>query len=208
MAPLDKTASAETWYFQGAEAYKAGKYDDALVAFARSLSNDPRQFRALVFQGLAHFELGHVDEARRALEAAIQIAPQYAKAHNALGNVYRRQGDMDLAVRSFRRAAELDPRSPEYPYNVGITLLDVNHVPEAIDALKEAYRCAPGDAEIVSELAGAYVRHRAIADAAQLLDAFVSRTPDHERAAEMRARIAHLKHLGTDGAPPAPTSDR
>ncbi len=193
MGSESKISTAEMWYSQGVEAYKAGKHEESLVAFARALSADPKYYRALVFQGLAQMELKSYDDARRALEAAVQLAPTYAKAHNALGNVYRRTGDIDLAIQAFAKSADLEPRVAEYHYNIGISRLDINHVPEAIDALKAAARYAPKDVDIQTELASAFMRNKAYHDAVQVLEDFVNRCPDHDRAVELKVRISKLK---------------
>lgn len=193
MSPAPGPDSADAWYQQGAESYKNGRHTEALVAFAQALARDPKLYRALVYQGLSHLQLGGLDDARQALEAAAQLAPGYAKAHNALGNVHRRLGDMDLAIQSFRRASELDGRSAEYAYNLGITHLDLAQVPEAIDAFKKAAGAAPRDPDIANDLAAAYTRYKAYGDAVRVLEDYLRRCPDTDRAGEMQVRLKKLK---------------
>lgn len=193
MATQFTSKETEKRYARGVEAFKARRYEEALQAFAEAFATDSKFYRALVYQGLCHLEMGNAEEARRSLEAAARMAPDYAKAHNGLGNVYRRLGEMDLAIEAFRRAAKMEPRVAEYAYNLGLTHLDLAQVPEAIDAFKAAAACAPADAEIANDLAAAYARHKAYGDAVRVLEEFLARCPDTDRAEEMRVRAKKLK---------------
>ena len=88
-------------------------------------------------QGLSVLE---VDQQRAliAFQKAVQLNPGNYEAHYALGHIHFLRKEYSEAERAFRTCAELDPNSGEALNYLGRTLIFLNRLPEATDALNKA----------------------------------------------------------------------
>ena len=93
----------------------------------------------------AHYQLGLIyqqrrqyDEAAASFRRSIEIYPQEAEAHLQLGRALRAQGHHSEALRHFEEAVKLDNNvgRQEGWRDLGVTLVDLNRIEEALPALE------------------------------------------------------------------------
>jgi protein O-mannosyl-transferase len=77
---------------------------------------------------------------------ALQVDPQSAEACYCLGNALREKGHGEAAIVYYRQALELRKEYPEVWHDLGVTLMGLGRVDEALQALEEAVNCSPGGA--------------------------------------------------------------
>ena len=104
-----------------------------------------------------------LDRAIHLLEQATEHDPNYASAWAALGAAYDLKGGFlslpDLsrkAVAMERRAIAINPKLADAHRWLSLSLLSLSQYDEAIDAIQEAARLEPADANVYSALGRAY----------------------------------------------------
>lgn len=106
--------SARAWASAacGMLALRAGDRTTAGMMFDRALTDDPREFDALVGAGIVRVLAGHLEQGETFLQAALALESRAAKQAEALrwlGEVRERQNRLDEAVAYYERALELNP---------------------------------------------------------------------------------------------------
>ena len=122
MAHLNKLSPKPTFWLGKAHLAMA-HYDEARVAFERTLEIDDSELRARVGLGESLFHLGRLDQAREILESVqqhldppgarkikstIQRREGYAPAHVGLGKLYAAQSQDAQARNEFETAIRVD----------------------------------------------------------------------------------------------------
>ena len=104
-----------------------------------------------------------LDRAISLLEKATQQDPNYASAGAALGAAYDLKGSFQSlpaisakAIETERRAIAINPGLADAHRWLGLSLLTLERYDEAIEAIKEAARLEPGDANVYLALGRAY----------------------------------------------------
>ena len=104
-----------------------------------------------------------LDEAIDLLERATEQDPNYASAWAALGAAYDLKGSFlslsDVSAKAIeveRRAIAIDPKLADAHRWLGLSLLSQDRYDEAIEAIQEAARLEPGDANVYLALGRAY----------------------------------------------------
>jgi Flp pilus assembly protein TadD len=121
----------ELWNYLGVAYWNKGDQDQALKAYERALSFDPKYAMVLANLGTVHVSLAvkNRDKAafRRAIDyfkRSIECDPRYASAYNGLGAVYRMNGDLDAAISCWGQAVEIEPGHKYALYNLGTAYLE------------------------------------------------------------------------------------
>ncbi len=98
-------------------------------------------------------------DAEQRLLQAITIADDSSQAYSDLGFVLMQQGRRNEAEIAYLKAIEHQPDTPLYHYSLGILYVDMpGRMADAIDALNQAIRLDPTNAEANSTLAYAYIQ--------------------------------------------------
>ncbi len=148
----------------------------------------------------AHFELGKTMIVLDDLEAALAsfrrttetlpgFAPGWANAGAALGEL-ERPGE---ALTELEKAADLDPLSHSLASNLGVTLRDLDRLPEAEDAFRRALELAPDFIFGHYNLANAVYlqgRHREAVELFETAHAMDPSGSDRQRLLLAAARLA------------------
>ena len=92
---------------------------------------------ATLLDAIALVERGELAKAAEICRAVL-LQQESAEGHGLLAEIGRRGGDFQAMLEHGRRAAALAPRSVEYHHFVGVALLELGVVDEAIDALDRA----------------------------------------------------------------------
>jgi tetratricopeptide (TPR) repeat protein len=113
-------------YARAAAMSSLGRFDDAIMGFARVLALEPGNVDAFFYLGSAHYNLGHYDDAATHFEAALRIDAGHLQSHHFLGNTYFALKKYASAITAYRRAIEIDPSDAKSRYFLGMTYLVMN----------------------------------------------------------------------------------
>lgn len=119
---------------------------------------DPRQALALNEQALQQIAAEQLDDAAEALRAALAADPYCGPAHCNLGIVLLRQGQFYEAGWQLRYACQLMPKASQPRASLGMLYELVGRYGDAEEELRKALEQAPGDIEIMGQLARVHVR--------------------------------------------------
>jgi DNA-binding winged helix-turn-helix (wHTH) protein len=117
-------------------------------------------------------------------ERARQLDPLSFEAAASLASAFRAAGQYDRAIAEYRTALEITPR-PRGHFQLGVTLVFMRRLKEAIDELETAVRLSSGNARFDAYLAYAYAGSGRPADARRIL-----------KELEARARKQYVSGFG------------
>ncbi len=120
--------------------HRAGRLDEALAGYAKTVALDPKSSQAYNNMGVALRAQGAFHAAVASYKRAIAIKPDDAGSHSNLGNALRALGRHAEAEDSHRRALAIDENYLEARYNLGLVLKDQGLFEEGIACLREAVR--------------------------------------------------------------------
>lgn len=119
---------------------------------------DRQRAQELHDEGLALLGDGDSVAAETKLRQALDCDPFLGPAYSNLGVSLVRQGKAYDASWALRHAAALMPRASQPRMNLGVLLQELGRYEQAEEQLREALQLAPGDIEIVGQLALLHVR--------------------------------------------------
>lgn len=105
----------------GAIELKAGRSDEALVAFDQARWLAPDYLEPPLQKGLIYAKQGRFDEALRHWRDWQQSLPHFADHHFNMGVAHSRLGQWSEAATSWQRTVELEPQRVEVWYSLGQT---------------------------------------------------------------------------------------
>lgn len=127
-------------YFQ-----KHGQMDEAVAQYeaAIELTSDPGLLaQAYANLGSAERAMGEDEQAHKSLEQSLRFNPNQFNAWLGMGLLAQKQGKLDEAVSDLSRSVELQPSAQGY-LELGRTLAQAGHVPEALNAYEQALKISP-----------------------------------------------------------------
>src|SRR5437899_518974 len=132
---------------------QAGRLDEAIDRYRRSLAINPASASTHYNLGYALSARGRRDEAIAELREALRIDPDYAQAHNNLGALLQLRGDADEALSHFERAVGLRPDSVDALTNLGLLLSGRGRPADAVTRFRAALTLDGANAQALSGLA-------------------------------------------------------
>lgn len=96
--------------------------------------------------GAVYISTGEDDRARTEFDHSLRLNPDQFNAWIGLGVLARNEGKIDEAVNDFSHSLNIQPSARAY-VELGRTLAQVGHVPEALDAYQRALTISPGFSE-------------------------------------------------------------
>ena len=82
---------AEQWFVEGNQFSSAGKFEEAVRAYQKSIDQNPMAPVAHYNLGIAYKNLRQLDKAAVVLEKAVELAPSNLDIRLTLGNIYNMQ---------------------------------------------------------------------------------------------------------------------
>ncbi len=170
--------------------HKHENIENAISAFNRALSLDPKYAQAYAALGKAYW-LGYgegvggsdwMEKARSACEQALAISQDFADGHACLGSVYRDRGDYQRAITEFQKATELDPKSDDSLRGLAEVYRKVNRPAEAEATYRKAIDLRPQYWAGYSWLGLFYREEGRYDDAVRMFQETVTLAPDNFRA--------------------------
>jgi Tfp pilus assembly protein PilF len=122
---------------------RAGRIDEAGLAFERAAAAHPKKDIVLTNFGNCLKNAGRLEESRRAYERAVAAAPQSADALNALGLACGQLGDFVAARAAFEKALSINPRHANALNNLATIEARANRHDLAVELLSRAIAAEP-----------------------------------------------------------------
>ncbi|KAI5407976.1 inactive TPR repeat-containing thioredoxin TTL3 [Lathyrus oleraceus] len=94
----DRVLDPEVLKSMGNEAYKQGRFSEALALYERAIAIDSNKATYHCNKSAALIGLGRFQQAIVECEEAIRIQPSYARAHSRLATIYFRLGEAEKAL--------------------------------------------------------------------------------------------------------------
>lgn len=117
---------------------ETGRYEEAIGAFTRVLSQQPTHADALLGLASTYQAAGDSANAEASYKRAIALQPNYWAPYNHLGAFYYRQGRQDDALAQFRRVVELLPDSEQAYNNLGAVLQRLGRYEDSLRVFQES----------------------------------------------------------------------
>jgi tetratricopeptide (TPR) repeat protein len=140
-------AFGSAWMALGREQYASQQYEQAAAAFAKVGRNDPEALEAGFYRGLALLFSGNYPGAEKAFESVARILPLAEVINNHAVAVSRQGTD---ATDLFMKAAAADPASPDYHFNLAVSLSRHGQRAGAMAELAQCLKLRPNDEEAQS----------------------------------------------------------
>lgn len=109
IAADDKVIDA--WFMLGNQYFQAGRYDEAIGYFKKTLELKPDYDLPLINLANAYRALGQIDAALAGYEHYLRIDPKNPYVRYQMGEIYMDRQDLAAAEREFRKALEIDPKT-------------------------------------------------------------------------------------------------
>ncbi|XP_020205622.1 TPR repeat-containing thioredoxin TTL1 [Cajanus cajan] len=98
LSPRMNKMDPEMLKSMGNEAYKQGRFEEALVLYDRAIARDSNKATYHCNKSAALIGLGRLQEAIIECEESIKLDPSYVRAHNRLATIYFRLGEVEKAL--------------------------------------------------------------------------------------------------------------
>ncbi len=138
-----KPAETQSYYAQGLEQYKNGKFYQAIAAFDRVIQERPDFRDAWRFRGMARAQVNQNTLARQDFDRVIQLAPGDVQAYQLRASALRSSANFQEAIRDYTRIVELRPASEVYVARAGC-YRQLGKLEEALADLNRAIAMSPG----------------------------------------------------------------
>ena len=195
-----KTAELRKSFDEGVALSRAGKYDESIESFNKSIAINPKCQDCYYNIGFAYAQKKDYDKAEENYKKALEAKPDYAEAYNGLANIYNAQRKFDLAATASAKASELSAAAPgglqggnaDSLYNEGVILWNGGKIADAKTKFQAAIAANPNHAESHYQLAMALVNEGKLADAGTEFNAYLKLSPDGPNAPTAKALVAQL----------------
>jgi predicted O-linked N-acetylglucosamine transferase (SPINDLY family) len=177
-APEDPQA----WNCLGTVHAAAGRFEDAVKAFAHAIALRPTYVVALSNLGKVYVRLGRLVEAVAAHRHCVRDEPAHAAHHADLGNALLASEDPGAAIAAFGNALTLDPALAEAGIGLGLAQAAVGNAAAAVRAFADAARRHPGLADAHHNLGLALFKGGRLEDAVDAFRAAIACDPAHAAA--------------------------
>jgi eukaryotic-like serine/threonine-protein kinase len=142
----------------------------------RAVEIEPYLASARLSLGLVHAAGGRPEEALQELRKALDLDPLDADAQGGLGRVFASQGKLAEAEKAYRRAFELR-HDREFSDDLGVLLLRMGRIDEAVAAFQRSVALAPDSVISHRNLGGAFYLQGKLAEAAAEFQAALEISP-------------------------------
>lgn len=147
----------------------AGDHAQALSILNEHIGKAPQDLLLLLRRLLLLQREGRQSDYVLDLDNMLRIAPEVPELWNLRGVAHIQSSSPDRALECFRTAKNLDTEDAVYWNNVGVTLITIGRVPEAIGFLEEAVARDGRYSDALNNLGVAYLREGKLTKATEML---------------------------------------
>ncbi len=179
-----ENAIAVSYLNAGVDLINAGKFDEAIQNFDKSLTLK-KDIKAYYYKGVTYTKMQKPEEAKKEFLTVTQMDPAYAMAYVALANIYREAKDYKSAIPYYQKA--IDNTADENKKNgikealriahfmLGMTAFSEKKWDAAIESINKSLEIAKNDRALLS-LGRAYAEKKQWDLALQSFDASLDST--------------------------------
>jgi predicted O-linked N-acetylglucosamine transferase (SPINDLY family) len=161
------------------ELHRAGRLEDAAIAYLKLLEPSPNHPDLLRLLGLLRFQQGRGDEAVALLGQAVGLHPDFLDGRRALALVLGKMGRRDDALVQHAEAVSLASGNASAHNDFGCALLESGRLSDAAEVLRLAVDLDPESADALTNLAATLNRMGRLDEASGLAGRAVALRPDH-----------------------------
>jgi len=154
---METTPEAAAEFEKGVVAANAGKLDEAIAHFEKSLEYDPKLTVAYEWIAYIKMQQGDADSAIVEYEKIVHATPT-AEARTTLGLAYINVGRYDDAIAILKKATSADPSLATAWNNLSLAYIRKGMLDEAENAAEKAVALDPESGEARSNLGAVYIR--------------------------------------------------
>lgn len=110
VTPSNSPSSSADYVAAGDSAARAGRWADAVKAYAEAAKKEPKNGNIKAKQGLAQFNAGNTADARTSLEEAVRLGAGKGDVLKTLGNILMADGDNAGAREYFQKYLDGKPK--------------------------------------------------------------------------------------------------
>jgi len=158
--------------------HQAGRLDDALPLYRRSLELDPASDIAHNLLGTLLCGQGRLEDGEACFSKALEANPSNVEALNNLGNVRKEKGDILGAEALYQKALELRPHFAAASHNLGLLYLECRRLEDAMHFFQRSLSSEPDYAEAHNNLGTALRMRGRLAEAEKHFRAAISADPN------------------------------
>ena len=111
---------AKKYYEQGMEKAQAGKLEEAIKLFDKSIATKPDEYVSWYNRGIAKSMLELYEDALSDFEQTVKLVPDYKKGYLNRGTAKKHLTDYTGAISDYNYAIKLDPNYADAFYNRGL----------------------------------------------------------------------------------------
>jgi len=182
--------------------YAKGRHEEAEGYFRKAVERtqdvDAKTYYVL---GTICIKSGRLEEARDHLIKSVKGESKFARSNQKLGEVYMALKQYQAALGPLQTACDLERRDAELKGSLGLCLLSLDRLPEAVTALQAAVALDPGLAKTHNNLANAYRKQGKLNESIKHYLLAIERTPRrHFPAAHLNLAAAYFDSGDTASA--------
>ena len=201
--PLLSKADA---YQEALASYRAGSYLEALVAVQRALNRDGGNASYHLLHAKVLAELHQYGDAEKSLKRATELRPQWVEPFYESGVLLFRRGSFKEAVTTLARGVALEPDSVKTRFLLGVSYLQINLDPAAMEQFKAVEEADPHYPAVHHSIGRVYFRQGRDTEAIEHFRTELTHNPDHHaarfllgkalvRTGEAEEAVVHLRRL-------------
>lgn len=138
-----KATAAEIRFNKALALKNKNHYDEAILAFARIIQDEPNNVPAIWLHGVCLYCTGEEEKAIADFTKAITINPKFAEAYSSRAKSYSVLGKGDLAKADIAKAIKLQPLNANIYALAGYIYASLNQFSEAISLYSKAIELEP-----------------------------------------------------------------
>lgn len=173
-----KPADAKLWRRLAEGRSEAGDTPGAIAALKRVVELEPNKRGPRLELAEVLLASGNKREAAKQLKEAARLSPDDAALWLRLSRLQQELGDQKGLMQSYGRLADLKPNQPDLLYNMAVTSLETDNLPEALNYLEKALKAKPGDREIRETMLEVLIRMGERKRAVKLAKELIKEKPD------------------------------
>jgi len=190
--------SSISFFKEGNELFKQGKYAQALAKFKEFLENNNDIYQVNLNIGNCYREMGDYGKAIAAYNKILEKAKKdesTAKALSNIGEIYLNQGNIEKAKEYFKQAVDIFPENEIVAFKVGEIFFKQGETDKAIEYFNLAIKIKETWATPYRQLGYAYLNKGEYKLALNSLKKFLELAPDSPEAATIKNLIPRLEEL-------------
>jgi tetratricopeptide (TPR) repeat protein len=111
---------AKEFYAKGLENAQAGKLDEAIKLFSKSIELQPEDYYSWFNRGIAKNMQGYNEEALLDFDQTVKLAPEFKKGYLNRGTAKKRMTDYEGALSDYSYAIKIDSNYADAYFNRGL----------------------------------------------------------------------------------------